>query len=145
MPVSGHFCPGASLSPEECQEGGETWKASLSSNSMLFCPKTLPRSHSCPSLLWRKGRKLQQTVPRLPQGTRLAGISTSPGLIHSSDQKNQFIPAGRLKACEPKGGGFQEGQGFSAAASEDEIMMFSCSVSGFRLHFVQEIWQEATG
>lgn len=63
VPVLGHFCPGASLSPEECQGGvwGLNWKPSLSSGWMA-----VHRTHS-PTLSYplfphtqRRSRKLQR-------------------------------------------------------------------------------------
>lgn len=78
-----------------------------------FLPKTLPRSHSCPSLLQSKGRKRQQTC---------AGASSG-------------VSVGAIEGLWALPGGFRSSIMYIRPA-EDDLMMFNCSVSGLRLHFV---------
>lgn len=152
----GHFCPGASLSPEECQEGGEIWNPSLLRLNG-FLPTTLPRSHSCPSLLQRKGRKGQQT-PESLYALLLATRLTATSLQLRSEKSARSSRVERLKACKPKCGRIQQGQTFRVALcimhiqpAEEELRMFNGSVSALRLPFVlrppvrkRQIWRQAS-
>lgn len=95
VPVLGHFCPGASLSPEECQEGGEIWNPSLLKLNG-FLPTTLPRSHSGPSFCRAKaenGSRLRSLCTRSCGETARwhPHLHISLPRIYSADQKNHHI------------------------------------------------------